>query len=243
MVLNHSKAFKSSSWLAKVSKSLKSMMAIESIKSVGRGLVTLSSVLVLSFGLMANAQAADASATPPLAGPSAGSNAAIVYFTTQHNQQGRDDSGIGKTQKVALVLSKLVDAPVLELRNKELYGPTYNNVTSVARSELDNLTKPEFLKAVDISAYQDIYLGFPIYWGSYPRVFATWFDTQDFTGKNVYIFVTHGGSRFGNSINDVKEALPQAKQVKGLIQIHDGEVDDASEAELEQMLKDALDEL
>ena len=118
----------------------------------------------------------------------------------------------------------------------------YDETVDIARDELNQGVKLPMAAPVDVSAYQDIYLGMPCWWSSYPRVFATWFESQDFSGKNIYVFVTHGGSRYGRIINDIKAAVPNAN-VQPLLEMHDGDVDDYSDEELADEVTQALGEL
>ena len=64
-------------------------------------------------------------------------------------------------------------------------------------------------------------------------------NQHDFTGKEVYVFVTHGGSGYGNIINDLREALPNAT-VKPLLSMNDRQANSLSRAEIRQQVQRAL---
>lgn len=196
----------------------------------------------LVVGAVLSAAAFSLSAVANLAAAAAPQNAVVVYYTLLHNRDEGDENGVGKTQRVAQEIAKQTNSTLLEIKNVKKYPADYDETVDIARDELNQGVKLPMAAPVDVSAYQDIYLGMPCWWSSYPRVFATWFESQDFSGKNIYVFVTHGGSRYGRIINDIKAAVPNAN-VQPLLEMHDGDVDDYSDEELADDVTQALGEL
>lgn len=196
----------------------------------------------LVVGAVLSAAAFSLSAVANLAAAAAPQNAVVVYYTLLHNRDEGDENGVGKTQRVAQEIAKQTNSTLLEVKNVKKYPADYDETVDIARDELNQGVKLPMAAPVDVSAYQDIYLGMPCWWSSYPRVFATWFESQDFSGKNIYVFVTHGGSRYGRIINDIKAAVPNAN-VQPLLEMHDGDVDDYSDEELADEVTQALGEL
>lgn len=196
----------------------------------------------LVVGAVLSAAAFSLSAVANLAAAAAPQNAVVVYYTLLHNRDEGDENGVGKTQRVAQEIAKQTNSTLLEIKNVKRYPADYDETVDIARDELNQGVKLPMAAPVDVSAYQDIYLGMPCWWSSYPRVFATWFESQDFSGKNIYVFVTHGGSRYGRIINDIKAAVPNAN-VQPLLEMHDGDVDDYSDEELADEVTQALGEL
>ena len=196
----------------------------------------------LVVGAVLSAAVFSLSAVANLAAAAAPQNAVVVYYTLLHNRDEGDENGVGKTQRVAQEIAKQTNSTLLEIKNVKKYPADYDETVDIARDELNQGVKLPMAALVDVSAYQDIYLGMPCWWSSYPRVFATWFESQDFSGKNIYVFVTHGGSRYGRIINDIKAAVPNAN-VQPLLEMHDGDVDDYSDEELADEVTQALGEL
>lgn len=196
----------------------------------------------LVVGAVLSAAVFSLSAVANLAAAAAPQNAVVVYYTLLHNRDEGDENGVGKTQRVAQEIAKQTNSTLLEIKNVKKYPADYDETVDIARDELNQGVKLPMTAPVDVSAYQDIYLGMPCWWSSYPRVFATWFESQDFSGKNIYVFVTHGGSRYGRIINDIKAAVPNAN-VQPLLEMHDGDVDDYSDEELADEVTQALGEL
>ena len=68
-----------------------------------------------------------------------------------------------------------------------------------------------------MSQYDTVFIGGPVWWGTYPQVMFTFFKKHrdDLKGKTVIPFTTHEGSGLANCVNDVKKAFPGANVQKG----------------------------
>ena len=64
--------------------------------------------------------------------------------------------------------------------------------------------------------YDDIYLVFPNWWGDLPMPVYSFFDTYDFSGKTIKVFITHEGSHFSNTIDTIRNLEPEAEIIEGL---------------------------
>ena len=102
-------------------------------------------------------------------------------------------------------------------------GMAYTPLTELAQEEARNDERPAFegqlsslsgsgLSSLSeaVSNYDIIFIGGPIWWGTYPQVMFTFFDTYDLNGKTIYPFTTHEGSGLGNVMSDVRKAYPNA---------------------------------
>ena len=120
----------------------------------------------------------------------------VVYYS--RSGQNYTSDGIvnlkkGNTQVVAEQIQKLTKADIFRLETVKEYAGDF-----------------------DISKYDTIYLGWPCWWGTYPMCVATFLEAHDWTGKTVIPFTTHEGSGFGQSLRDLKAAIPSATIGKGL---------------------------
>ena len=80
----------------------------------------------------------------------------------------------------------------------------------------DKKFRPEIVKAdIDMSAYDTVILGFPIWWYVAPTIVNTFLESYDFTGKKIVLFATSGGSGFGNTVKELKPSAPGAEIVEG----------------------------
>ena len=89
--------------------------------------------------------------------------------------------------------------------------------------------RPEILNLPqDIDQYDEIYLGYPNYWGTMPMAVYTFLESYDFTGKKIHPFCTHEGSGLSNTESDIKKSAKGAVIEKG-IAIHGSSVDQAKD--------------
>lgn len=75
--------------------------------------------------------------------------------------------------------------------------------------------RPEI--ANDLSAVNDkenVYLGFPIWWGTAPRIIQTFIESYNLEGKKIYLFCTLGGSSIDRSFSDLKSLYPKLHFIK-----------------------------
>lgn len=82
----------------------------------------------------------------------------------------------------------------------------------------DKKFRPE-ISDIDVSVerYDEIILGFPIWWYVAPTIINTFLEKYDFTGKKIVLFATSGGSGFGNTVNELKISAPDAVIVEGKV--------------------------
>jgi flavodoxin len=67
-----------------------------------------------------------------------------------------------------------------------------------------------------MAQYGTVFLCYPNWWGTLPMAVFTFLEAYDFSGKTIYPLVTHGGSRFGRSLDDIKKLSPKAVLGDGL---------------------------
>lgn len=80
----------------------------------------------------------------------------------------------------------------------------------------DKKIRPEIAEEnLDMSAYDEILLGFPIWWYVAPTIINTFLEKYDLTGKKIILFATSGGSGFGNTVQELQPSAPGAEIVEG----------------------------
>ncbi|MGN0323836.1 MAG: flavodoxin [Candidatus Fimisoma sp.] len=134
---------------------------------------------------------------------------AVVYF-----------SATGNTKEVAELLAKEIDADIFEIVPEDIYTSddlNYNDDNSRANLEMnDDLARPAISNDLsDVSEYDVIYLGYPIWWGTAPRIIQTFLENYDISGASVYTFCTSGGSGIEQSISDLQELYPHVNIAGG----------------------------
>ena len=105
-------------------------------------------------------------------------NAMVAYF-----------SASGVTAKVARRLAKAIDADLFEIRPETPYTKAdLNGMDKKSRSTLemnDPSCRPAMAQVPDVSAYDVIFVGFPIWWYREPSIIDSFMESADFTGKTV----------------------------------------------------------
>ena len=82
----------------------------------------------------------------------------------------------------------------------------------------DKKYRPEIADAnAHIDEYDEIILGFPIWWYVAPTIINTFLESYDFSGKKIILFATSGGSGFGNTVSELKISAPYAVIAEGKV--------------------------
>ena len=130
-------------------------------------------------------------------------------------------SASGVTKKLAEKLAAAVDADLFEIRPKIPYTKAdLNWMDKNARSTIemnDPDARPAIAKLPDVSAYDKIYVGFPIWWYVAPRIINTFLEGCELSGKTVIPFATSGGSGMGKTNSVLKPSCGGAKLLEGKV--------------------------
>ena len=118
-------------------------------------------------------------------------------------------SASGVTAKVAELLADAVGADIHEIKPKVPYTKAdLNWMDKKSRSTIemaDKKIRPEIAESnVRIEEYDVVFLGFPIWWYVAPTIINTFLEKYDFSGKKIVLFATSGGSKFGNTVEELK---------------------------------------
>ena len=144
---------------------------------------------------------------------------------------------VGNTEKAARMLAELTGGELFKIEQKQPYSEDYQPCIAEAQDDLKHNARPELVTMPEnLDAYDEIYLGYPNYWGTMPMAVYTFLEHFDFTGKTIHPFCTHEGSGLANTERDIQRAARGAAVAKG-IAIHGGSVDSAKPA-LEQWVKE-----
>lgn len=127
-------------------------------------------------------------------------------------------SATGNTAKVAKVLAGKTEADLFEIVPETSYTTDdLNWRSSSSRSSLemnDASSRPKIKATIDVSSYDVIFLGFPIWWYREPSVIDTFLESADFSGKTLVLFATAGSSGFGDTAKSVKAKISESATVK-----------------------------
>ena len=148
------------------------------------------------------------------------SKSLVLYFSragNNYSNSGIKYIEIGNTEVIANYIQEFTDADLFKMDPLNDYPEDYMECTVVAQEELKDDARPELKEYIgDISEYDVIYIGFPNWWSTMPMPVWTQLEKLDFSGKTIKPFVTHEGSGFGKSLNDLKKLCPGANIEDGL---------------------------
>ena len=129
-------------------------------------------------------------------------------------------SASGETKRVAEKIASITNGDLFEIEPKEKYTNAdldWTNKQSRSSVEMKNKSfRPEMKEnSLDISSYDIILIGFPIWWGVCPTVVNTFIESKDFTGKTLIPFCTSGGSGMSYAENDLRKTYPNYNWKEG----------------------------
>lgn len=123
----------------------------------------------------------------------------------------------GNTRGIATLISQKTGAAMLELELVKPYSTNYNTCIDEAKRDREQKARPELKTVIpDLSRYDVIYLGHPNWWGTMPMHICTLLEQNDFSGKTIAPFCSHGGGGLGRSVSDIKRISPRATVTDGL---------------------------
>ena len=131
-------------------------------------------------------------------------------------------SASGTTKKVAEMIAEATSADLYEIVPKQPYSKAdLNWMDKKSRSSVemsDKKSRPEMADTdAKIEQYDEIILGFPIWWYVAPTIINTFLEKYDFSDKKIVLFATSGGSGFGNTVSGLKPSAPDAVIVEGKV--------------------------
>lgn len=129
-------------------------------------------------------------------------------------------SATGTTAKVARNIADVSGGELFEIMPQNPYTDAdlnWNNKQSRSSIEMGDATSRPALrnKKENISDYDIIFIGYPIWWNLAPRIINTFIEEHDLNGKVIIPFATSGGSGISNSVSALKKAYPSLNWKEG----------------------------
>lgn len=164
---------------------------------------------------------------------------------TEAEQSGQSDSAktavvffsaTGTTAEAANLIAEQTDADLFEIVPQKAYTSedlNYTDDNCRANQEMDNAAaRPAIENDLSkVAEYEVIYLGYPIWHGTAPRIIQTFLENYDLSNATIYTFCTSGGSGIEQSIQDLKSSYPD-------INIADGKrLNDATAADIREWIE------
>lgn len=143
----------------------------------------------------------------------------IIYFSrADENYFGGSMKYIdkGNTEVVAEYIKDITGGDIFKVEPLIPYSKDYMTCINEAKERTNSHNAPIKGKIPDISSYEVIYVGSPIYWGGMPEELITALKDLDFNGKVVRPFVTHEGSGLSEVPRQLKQICTGAEVLDGL---------------------------
>ena len=135
--------------------------------------------------------------------PSAGgAKTVVVYFSCTNTTKGIADK-----------IAKILGCDEWRIEAEVPYTSAdldYNTDCRANREQNDASARPAIKNTTDLSQYDVIYVGFPIWWGKMPKIMWTFFEAYDLSGKTIIPFCTSGGSGISTSMSEIRSLEPNA---------------------------------
>ena len=145
-------------------------------------------------------------------------------------------SQTGNTKAVAEEIATRLGADIEAIEAAVPYDGSYQETITRCLHEREEGTVPECQPvAADLKKYDVIFLGYPIWFGTYAPPVAAWLNEVDLSGKDVVPFCTFGSGGLESSVKDLTEKQPAATILSGY-GVRAARMD-AVPAEIDQFLK------
>ena len=136
----------------------------------------------------------------------------ILYFSRPGENARVGIVEVGNTKMVASYIKQLYNFDDFEIIPETPYPESYDETYTMAEEERNLDIRPNLTAYInDISAYDVILLGYPIWLTRLPNIVMTQLELLNFEGKKIYPFITHEGSGKGMSIDLIRKSAPKAK--------------------------------
>lgn len=158
-------------------------------------------------------------------------NTLIVYFsrwgnteypsdvdaTTSASIVVENDLRYGTTEYVANMIAEKVGGHLQRIETVTSYTADFDELRDVNHDEMSRNYLPELKKGdLDISAYDTVFIGYPVWATGVPQAVLSFLKEYDLSGKTVIPFCTHDGYGAGNSYQTIAEASHAAVSLEGI---------------------------
>lgn len=140
----------------------------------------------------------------------------VIYFSRADENYSVGYIDKGNTEVVAEYIQDITGADLFKVEPKHPYSKDYHTCITEARERQAHHDAPILNDVPNLSEYEVIYIGSPVYWNDMPEEMVTALKDIDFTGKVIRTFTTHEGSGLGNIPNQIKKICRGAEIEDGI---------------------------
>lgn len=134
----------------------------------------------------------------------------VVYFSRGDEEYAVGTVNPGNTEILAKEIVRNLGADEFKIVPTEKYPENYMDCVNQATKEKETNARPAYQGDVDLTEYDTIFLGYPIWWGDLPMIVYTFLENHDLAGKTIIPFNTHEGSGNSGTYEMLQEKFPTA---------------------------------
>lgn len=162
----------------------------------------------------------------------------VAYFSWAENAVQDDIDAMtsasvrapGNVAQLAAWIAEETSGDLFSIQVSEPYPADWDGCLARANEEKANDNHPELVQILDnISDYDVIFLGYPNWWYSCPMAIHSFLDTHNLSGKQVYLFCSHGTGGLANSVNDIAADIPDAELSEDVFHVYQDDTASAKE--------------
>ena len=172
-------------------------------------------------------------------GQTGGNGILVAYFTAAENSgvdaiasasyTTLDGQAVGRVRAVADWIAEETGGELFSIRTETVYPADGGELIDYAAQEQDENARPVLTSHIDdLSRYDTIFIGYPIWWADLPMAVYSFFDEYDFSGKTIIPFNVHNGSRFSGTIQTIRELEPDAVVIEDGFTVSEQNVTEAA---------------
>lgn len=153
--------------------------------------------------------------------PQTSGNILVAYFSWADNAILADDVDAvaspsvippGNVQQLAGWVQEETGGDLFPIQVTEPYSSDWDECLDRANQERRDDARPELEESVEnLSDYDTVFLGYPYWWYGVPMPLLTFLEENDLSGKQVYLFCSHGTGGLAGSVEIITEAAPDAE--------------------------------
>lgn len=149
------------------------------------------------------------------------SNILVAYFSWADNAILEEDVDAvtspsviapGNVQELAGWVQEQTEGDLFSIRVAEPYSSDWDECLSRANDERGDDARPQLVENVEnLDQYDTVFLGYPNWWYGVPMALLSFLEENDLSGKQVYLFCSHGTGGVADSVDIIEEAIPNAE--------------------------------
>ena len=167
-------------------------------------------------------------------------NILVAYFSWADNAILADDVDAvsspsvispGNVEQLAGWVQEETGGDLFSIRVTDPYPSDWDECLDRANQERGDNARPELVEnAANMERYDTIFLGYPNWWYGVPMALLSFLEQNDLSGKQVYLFCSHGTGGLANSVELITEASPEAIISDNIFNCYEEEAASSEEA-------------